>query len=187
MKKLTLIKNTVQKEVKEGVSYTFFFFGWLVPLFRGQLGEAILVFFISLFTLGLGHIYFMFKINERYKNYLLEQGFIIEREVPLSKGLEVLKAVLVLIWLLSSIFFVAIAIVAGSSVKPTTGLLNIQNQVASDMERQFDLALKGQDPIEICVKAGMVVQAHSQANNEAKYLSWKEIEKKACQLAGIRK
>jgi hypothetical protein len=75
---IVLVKNGVEIEVKNGISWTFFFFGWLVPLFRGQGMEALLVVCFGLITFGLSHFYFIFTINKRYKNYLLADGWVIK-------------------------------------------------------------------------------------------------------------
>lgn len=76
--KIILTKNGVEREVKNGISWTFFFFGFLVPLFRGQAIEALLIFCSNVLTLGLSHFYFTFTINDRYKRYLLEDGWVIK-------------------------------------------------------------------------------------------------------------
>lgn len=59
------------KECPEGFSWTVFFFGGLVPLFRSMWGA----FFITLFTGGLASFYYMFKLNKIQVAELLEKGF----------------------------------------------------------------------------------------------------------------
>jgi hypothetical protein len=61
----------------------------------------------------------------------------------------------------------------------------IENQVAQDAIKQYEIALKGGDKMEIYVHAGMVTAAFLQAKDEANYLKWKEIERKAAKAAGL--
>lgn len=82
MKVEVLRKGESIKEVKVGFSWTFFFFGFFVPLFRNNLNDALLTFLAGWFTLGLSHFYFMFKINERQKKYLHQlHGLLILQEL----------------------------------------------------------------------------------------------------------
>lgn len=64
---------------------------------------------------------------------------------------------------------------------------DIQQQVASDSIKAYELSKMAGDKIEICVKAGMVAEAYNQAHDEANYLPWKQTEKADCELAGIAK
>ena len=63
---------------------------------------------------------------------------------------------------------------------------DIHKKVANDAVKAYELAVKGGDKIEIAVCAGLVVAAYRQANDEANYLRWKEIEKYAKEAAGLR-
>lgn len=47
-----------------GFSWTYLFFGWFVPLIRGELGVAALHFFFTLITCGLWQIVFAFFIQQ---------------------------------------------------------------------------------------------------------------------------
>lgn len=62
---------------------------------------------------------------------------------------------------------------------------SIYQQVIDDSVRQYQLAKKGGDKIDICVMASVVVASYLQANDEANYLKWKRIEKSDCKKAGI--
>ena len=62
---------------------------------------------------------------------------------------------------------------------------DIHRKVANDAVKAYELAVKGGDKIEIAVCAGFVVAAYRQANDEANYLRWKEIEKYAKKAAGL--
>ncbi|MBD2847097.1 DUF2628 domain-containing protein [Paenibacillus sp. IB182496] len=80
-----LLKNQagVTKSVKVGFSWTTFFFGFLVPLFRGDLKWCIILVILEAvfgsFTLGIGAfvtgIIFSFVYNKLYIKELLEKGY----------------------------------------------------------------------------------------------------------------
>ena len=58
-----------------GFSWTFVFFGCLVPFFRGSLKWCAIVFLAEICTLGIAHIVFWFIFNKLYIKDLLKQGF----------------------------------------------------------------------------------------------------------------
>ena len=64
---------------------------------------------------------------------------------------------------------------------------DIQQQVATDSVKAYELSKKGGDKAEICVKAGLVAEAYNQAHDEPNYLSWKQTERADCVAAGIKK
>lgn len=71
------------KEVKKGFSWTFFFFGVFVPLIRGDLKWAVIMFvlqaLVGSFTFGIGafvvSLIFAFTYNKIYIKGLLEKGY----------------------------------------------------------------------------------------------------------------
>lgn len=65
------------KSVKRGFSYTYLFFGSLVPLFRGHIGGFFLSLFLELFTFGIGRLIFCFRYNQSYIDYLVRSGYTI--------------------------------------------------------------------------------------------------------------
>ena len=79
------LKNDVgiTKTVKVGFSWTVFFFGFFVPLFRGDWKwagiMAISSIVVAMFTYGLGAwvllLIFAVKYNEWYINNLKEKGY----------------------------------------------------------------------------------------------------------------
>ena len=79
----------ITKCVKMGFSWTTFFFGAFVPLIRGDLKWAVILFFLGgaagVFTLGIGAIVvaliFAFHYNRLYLKELLEKGYVAEYEV----------------------------------------------------------------------------------------------------------
>lgn len=63
------------KQVKYGFSWTFFFFGALVPLFRGDIKWFFIAIIIAFFTFGISHFVFMFIYNRLYLRDLLNGGY----------------------------------------------------------------------------------------------------------------
>jgi hypothetical protein len=61
-----------------GFSWTYFFFGWFVPLVRGELGVAILHLILTFFTLGIWQIVFAFMYNKQYMTRMLEKGYVLD-------------------------------------------------------------------------------------------------------------
>lgn len=62
---------------------------------------------------------------------------------------------------------------------------DIHNQVADDAVKQYEIAKRQGDKIQIYVQAGMVSAAYLQAQDETNYNKWKEIEKDAARAAGM--
>lgn len=71
------LKNTagVVKEVKVGFSWTTFFFGGWVALFRGQWGEVLKWFLLNPFTLGIWGIIQCWTANKKHVIEQLEKGY----------------------------------------------------------------------------------------------------------------
>lgn len=63
------------KEAPTGFSWTTFFFGFFVPLFRGWYGYAAICFAAAVVTFGFSGLVFPFLINKHYAKHLLEQGY----------------------------------------------------------------------------------------------------------------
>nr|WP_294841177.1 hypothetical protein [uncultured Methylotenera sp.] len=61
-----------------GYSWTYLFFGWLVPLFRGELGVAALHMLFTLFTFGLWQLIVSFLYNKQYMTRMLEKGYVLK-------------------------------------------------------------------------------------------------------------
>jgi hypothetical protein len=83
MKVILKHDSGLTKEVKKGFSWTFFFFGLFVPLIRGDLKWAAIMFALQLltatFTFGIGafvvSLIFAFTYNKIYIKDLLEKGY----------------------------------------------------------------------------------------------------------------
>lgn len=71
-------ENGVEKKVKKGVSWTFLFWGALVPLFRGDWKWALISFLAIPATFGIFWIIMIVKYNEWYLNDLLNDGYVIQ-------------------------------------------------------------------------------------------------------------
>ena len=60
-----------------GFSWTFLFFGWFVPIFRGELFISLLHFFITIVTFGLWQVIIAFLYNKQYMTRMLEKGYVL--------------------------------------------------------------------------------------------------------------
>ena len=58
-----------------GFSWTYLFFGWFVPLFRGELGVAALHLMFTIFTFGFWQIIVAFLYNKQYMTRMIEKGY----------------------------------------------------------------------------------------------------------------
>ncbi len=78
-KKVQLIhpQSGLMKSGYYGFSWTFLFFGWFVPIFRGELFISLLHFVITLVTLGLWQVIIAFLYNKQYMTRMLEKGYVL--------------------------------------------------------------------------------------------------------------
>ena len=58
-----------------GFSWTYLFFGFFVPLIRGELGVAALHLLFSMFTFGVWQLIVSFLYNKQYTVRMLEKGY----------------------------------------------------------------------------------------------------------------
>ena len=58
-----------------GYSWTYLFFGWFVPVVRGELGVGVLHLVITLVSFGLSQLIFPFLYNRQYMNRMLTSGW----------------------------------------------------------------------------------------------------------------
>ncbi len=70
-----LEKDGINKTSVVGFSWTLFFFGFFVPLLRGDLKWAAIMFILAFLTFGLSHFVFIFIYNKIFTRGLLEQGY----------------------------------------------------------------------------------------------------------------
>ena len=74
------IKHTTSGMAKigyYGFSWTYLFFGWFVPLFRGELGAGALHLLFSLITCGLWQFIVSFLYSKQYMIRMLTNGWIL--------------------------------------------------------------------------------------------------------------
>ncbi|MDA9986675.1 hypothetical protein N9E11_01455 [Crocinitomicaceae bacterium] len=62
---------------------------------------------------------------------------------------------------------------------------SIEEQVAQKEIENYNMALKGGDPIEIAMEAMLVAEMFKQAGDQENYLKWKKISKEADKAAGM--
>lgn len=74
--KLKYKDTGIYKEAPLGFSWTTFFLGFFVPIFRGDLKWLIISLIITIFTFGFGYFLICFIYNKRYIVDLLEKGYI---------------------------------------------------------------------------------------------------------------
>jgi hypothetical protein len=87
-------------------------------------------------------------------------------------------------------FFVVIIIITFAFGGGTDALVEhemqrIENNVAEDAVKQYEIAKKNGSAIDAYVQAGVVSAAYLQANDEENYKKWKEIEAQEAKLAGF--
>jgi len=60
-----------------GFSWTYLFFGWFVPIFRGELGIAALHLLFTIVTLGWWQLIVCFLYNKQYMTRMLTSGWVL--------------------------------------------------------------------------------------------------------------
>ncbi len=65
-----------------GFSWTYLFFGWLVPVFRGELGVGALHFLFSLVTFGFWQLIVCFLYNRQFMTRMLTSGWVLADTAP---------------------------------------------------------------------------------------------------------
>ena len=81
-------QSGMTKDGYYGFSWTYFFFGWLVPIIRGELGVGALHLLFTLFTLGIWQLIVCFLYNKQFMTRLLTAGWILvgnEQEIREAK------------------------------------------------------------------------------------------------------
>ncbi|NLX85288.1 MAG: hypothetical protein GXZ00_06700 [Synergistaceae bacterium] len=79
------------RTAKVGFSWTVLFFGFCVPIYRGDAKWAVIMFIANVFTLWLANLILSFTYNETYIRDLLTKGYRPAdeeaRKVLISKGI----------------------------------------------------------------------------------------------------
>ena len=72
---IVLEKNGIQKKSFVGFSWTTFFFGFFVPLLRGDIKWFLIMLILSFLSFGLAQFILCFLYNKFYTVNLLEKGY----------------------------------------------------------------------------------------------------------------
>ncbi len=72
---ISLKKDNLIKKGLVGFSWTTLFFGFIVPIIRGDVKWAIVMVVVTLFSFVLSNIVFAFIYNKQYTTRLLESGY----------------------------------------------------------------------------------------------------------------
>ncbi len=64
------------KVLRKGFSFTYYFFGFWVPMVRGDLVSFFIALAIDIFSLGTARFIYVFIINRTYVNKLLKDGYV---------------------------------------------------------------------------------------------------------------
>lgn len=97
----------------------------------------------------------------------------------MSKFLKGLISLIILVGLIYFFFG------GGLEKQAASQMQNIENMVAADAVKQYEIAKKGGDAMDAYVHAGLVAASYLQAKDEENYKKWKEIEKQDAKLAGV--
>lgn len=90
-----------------------------------------------------------------------------------------------------ALIFVGVFIVVMIAISSLTNIVaekqmdNIENKVAEDAVKQYEIAKQNGSKMDAYVQAGMVCAAYLQANDQENYKKWKEIERQEAKAAGI--
>ena len=85
LQKTVLVKHQQSGLVKKGYfgySWTYLLFGWLVPVFRGEIGIGVLHLVLTAFTFGIFQIVMPYLYNKQYMTRLLTSGWQLSDEEP---------------------------------------------------------------------------------------------------------
>lgn len=87
-------------------------------------------------------------------------------------------------------FVAAIAIIVylfggGKEEMADRQMQQIENKVADDAIKQYEIAKRGNDQMDVYIHAGLVAAAFLQAKDEENYRKWKAIEKEEAKKAGM--
>lgn len=84
--KSILVKHLQSGLVKKGFygySWTYLLFGWLVPVFRGEIGIGVLHLVLTLFTFGIFQVVMPYLYNKQFMTRLLTSGWQLSDEEPM--------------------------------------------------------------------------------------------------------
>lgn len=87
----------------------------------------------------------------------------------------------IILWLVLLGYFFG----GGLEEQAAKDLQKIENQVAVDAVKQYEIAKRSGSDMDAYVQAGMAAAAFLQANDEENYKKWKEIEAKEAKNVGL--
>lgn len=73
---INLTQNGVIRSIPVGFSWTTLFFGFFVPLFRGDWIWFLIMLFVGVSSLGVLNLIFAFLYNRIYANKLISSGWV---------------------------------------------------------------------------------------------------------------
>ncbi len=73
----------------------------------------------------------------------------------------------------------------GLEKQASKDMRQIEQQVATDAVKQYNIAKRSGNAMDAYIHAGLVAAAYLQAKDEANYRKWKKIEKQASAKAGM--
>jgi hypothetical protein len=88
----------------------------------------------------------------------------------------------------SAILFIACAwFFFGGGLEKTAAnnMSKIEQQVADDAVKQYEISKKNGNSIETCIHAGMVAAAYLQAKDENNHKQWQQTQRQDCKKAGM--
>ena len=80
LQKKILVRHTGSGIIKNGYvgwSWSYLVFGWLVPVFRGEIAVGMFHMVLTFFTFGLFQIIMSFLYNKQYMTRLLTTGWVL--------------------------------------------------------------------------------------------------------------
>jgi hypothetical protein len=75
-------ESGLPKVGRHGWSWTYLYFGWLVPMFRGEIGMGLLHFLFSVLTLGIFQVIWSFLYNKQHLTRLMTSGWQLDLSDP---------------------------------------------------------------------------------------------------------
>lgn len=83
------------------------------------------------------------------------------------------------------IVIITFAFGGGSDTLVEHQMQKIENQVAADAVKQYEIAKRNGNAMDAYVQASLVCASYLQANDEENYKKWKAIEAQDAKLAGL--
>jgi predicted nucleic acid-binding Zn-ribbon protein len=110
------------------------------------------------------------------------QPAIAETVNPKNQTVNVVRALVALLFAIIGAWYL---FGGGLEKEAANNMSRIENQVAEDAVKQYQIASRNGTAMDICVQAGLVTAAFLQAKDEANYHRWKSIEENDCARAGV--